>query len=83
MIYRNWFSVFLIKKSVFLIKNWSKKRGIRSCLSKIDLQKSIFFTKNRSFLSKIGLQKSVFFIKNQSFGGVETRWLGWQFLDGL
>jgi len=59
------------------------KMSIRSCLSKIDLQKSVFFTKNRSFLSKIGLQKSVLFIKNQSFGDVETRWLGWQFLDGL
>jgi len=50
-------------------------------------QKSVF--QNQSSLQKIGHEKSVF--KNRSSlskirvatEGVETRWLGWQFLDGL
>jgi len=33
MIYRNWVSVFLIKKSVFLLKNQSFYRGFRNSLA--------------------------------------------------
>jgi len=87
MIYRNWFLVCLIKKSV-------SKIGVayQKSVSKLGLayQKSVFLMKNWSLLSKIGLfyQRSVF--KNRSSlskikdsGVWKKKWLGWQFLDGL
>ena len=61
MIYRNWVSVFLVKKSVFRIKNRLQKPVI---LIKNLPQKSVFIIKNRS--SKMGLpyRKSDFFFEN-------------------
>jgi len=71
MIYRNWVSVFLIKKSVFLIKN--RCDSDQKFVSKIGFPFEKSVLKNRSSLSKIRV----------ATGGVETRWLGWQFLNGL
>jgi len=61
MIYRNWVSVFLIKKSVFLIKNLSQKRVF---LIKNLSQKWVFILKNRS--SKIGFPYQKWVLKNRS-----------------
>jgi len=84
MIYRNWVSVFLIKKSVLPYQKSVSKLHLphQKSVSQIGLpyQKSVknmflskIVFKNRSSLSKIRV----------ATGGVKTRWLGWQFLNGL
>jgi len=78
MIYRNWVSVFFIKKPFFLIKNLFQKLVF---LTQNVSKKTEFFlnnrSANRSSLSKIGLEKSVFLIKNQScYGGCRNSLAG-------
>ena len=65
MIDSNWVSVFLIKKSVFLIKNISKKNMY--WLWKMTHKKSVLIIKCRS--SKIGLPYQKLVFKNKSYLG--------------